>query len=236
MTASFGLAALVAIRLWALLRQQVLWREVCGPVWEACAAAFGLLVALGLPAESNFIAVTWSWPDVLWLAGWEFVFGTVLGALVSLPGHAVLGALQASGQTLGISPAAAFRLWGSCMAALCGVALGLHRPLLVAVLDLQAIWPVGQASAWLDASLVDNLYAEVVLAGSHALLLSLSLATPVLLCAAVFDLTQRLVSRGAGPWLWAGESLRVWLVWATSLLALAASWAAYPGTWGRGLG
>ncbi len=223
------------LRLWAILRQQVLWREMCGPVWEACAAAFAILFALGLPS-SNVIADTFSLTTFGLLAACELALGSILGALVSLPGHAVLGALQTSGQTLWVPPQTGFRLWGTCLTGLCGVALGLHHPLLAALLDLQMYWPIGHPEHWLVAASATDLLGEVIGAAHHTVLLSLSLATPVLLCAAIFDLTLRLLARGSGPWVFGSAALRPWIVWATATVALAASWAAYPGAWARGLG
>lgn len=225
---------LLGLRLWALLRQQVLWREVCGPVWEVCALGLAGLVALGLGTTHEFAyAMSFDLVDWVWLALFEVVFGTVVGALVSLPGHAVLGALEASGAALGTPTATGWRLLGCCVTGLCGLSLGVHRPLLAALVDLQAYWPVGHPQSWLTFS---GLGGEVITKAHHGLLLSLALATPVLLCAAVFDLSQRLLARGSGPWQASMEALRPWLMWASAVVALAASWAAYPGAWARGLG
>jgi len=225
---------LLGLRLWALLRQQVLWREICGPVWEVCAVGLALVIALGfgMPTE---LAYTMDVDITGWLllALFEILFGTVVGALASLPGHAVLGALDASGTALGAPTATGWRLLGCSITGLCGVSLGVHRPLVAALIDLQFCWPVGHPEWWLSGG---GFAGDVISNAHHALLLSLALATPVLLCAAVFDLSQRLLTRGAGPWMFALETLRPWLMWATALIALAASWAAYPGAWARGLG
>ena len=118
------------------------------------------------------------------LALLEFGLGTVLGMIVSFPGHAVLGAAQVTSFAALQGPrqktvAALVVLMAACL----GWALSLHHALLHAVLELAQRFPVADVGAWSLAVSGDGL-ARLI----HGLcLLALALATPVLLTAAVID-------------------------------------------------
>lgn len=215
-----------ALRLFGLLRMQVLWRGALGPVWEGVSAALALLLAAVLltsPGEPVALA-TW-----LSIGLCEFLLGSVLGGLVSLPGAALLGAAQQSAATLQMPRERGLPLLLAIACVSGGLIADLHRPLLVALRELLLLWPIGAPARWLP----DLVALPPWLAGSaHAgLILALTFATPVLLTTATLDLGLRLTTRGAaGPLL---ETLRPWLVAAAASIALGAAWSAYPGAWLR---
>ena len=82
----------------------------------------------------------------------------------------------------------------------------------------------------------DELTTDVIAAAYAMTVLALALATPVLLTVAVADLATRLLGRGSDPAGALMDALRPWLRTAGALIALGASWAAYPEAWARGLG
>ena len=218
---------LLALRWWALLAVQVLWRRAVGAPWVAVAAVLAVgLASGGEPTAMRPGVDPWA------AAGAELVLGALLGLVVSLPGHALVGAVEASARVLGTAP----RPWQALVLALVGataLSLGLHRPLLQGGSVMLERWPVGEPLAW---SVVVS--AESVARLAHGMaLLALTLATPVLLVGAMAELVVGLVGRGssfagvmaaaAGPW------LRV----AAALVATGASWAAYDAIWAeRALG
>jgi flagellar biosynthesis protein FliR len=227
---SLGVVLWAALRLFGLLRVQVLWREAVGPAWEAVAAGLAVCVALVVtPATADVAVATPAW----WLvAGCEFLFGSVTGMLLSLPGQALLGA-GGQGELLVLHGArgrlaALFAV--ACVAG--GLAADLHRPLLVSLQRHLSVWPVGEPARWMSGL---DAFATQAIAGGHAyLVLAFTLATPVLLAYAVIDLTLRWTVRGVATT--PGDALRPWLATAAALVALGASWAAYPDAWQRGFG
>lgn len=217
---------LVALRWWAMLQVQVLWRRTVGPWWILVTLGASLVLATGSGA-----AVTGADPMVdpmvdPWLAAVaELMLGAVVGLVVALPGHAVLGAAQASARVLGTAPGP----WRALTLAVVGasvLSLGLHRPLLLGAAGVFEAWPVGDPLAW---SLVE---VPSPLRLAHALvLLALTMATPALLAGAVAELGARVVGRGprvAGP---AADAVASWLRVAAALVATGASWAAYDAVW-----
>lgn len=227
---SLAVFAWAALRLFGLLRAQVLWRVAVGPAWEAMAAALAVVTAVVVaPAEGPSPTLT-QW---LLVGGCEFLLGSVIGVVLSLPGQALIGAAGQSAAVVlhgarGGSLVAAFA--GACLAG--GLAVDLHRPLLLSLQQHVGVWPVGEPARWLPAA--EDL-ASWIAAAAHACLgLAFTLATPVLLATAVIDLTLRLTIRGvaAAP----GEAVRPWLATAAALIALGAAWAAYPEAWARAWG
>lgn len=225
---SGGLAALgwATLRLFGLLRMQVLWRAAIGPVWEAIAAVLAVCLAAVLVAPAVGPVSVGGWIVV---AACELLLGSAIGGLLSLPGAALLGAAS---HGAGLLQAPRVRGLPLLLAVAClagGLAAGVHRPLLVALRELLMLWPVGAPTRWLPG-LADA--PQWLAASAHAALtVALILATPVLLTAATVDLSLRLGARGAAaPTL---EVLRPWLICAAALVALGAAWAAYPEAWLR---
>jgi type III secretory pathway component EscT len=225
---SGGLAALGwgALRLFGLLRMQVLWRSALGPVWEGVSAALALLLASVLLTRPGEPVALSSW---LVIAVCEFLLGSVIGGLVSLPGAALLGAAQQSAAALQVPRGRGFPLLLAIACVSGGLLADLHRPLLVAARELLMLWPVGAPDRWLPA--VTSLPPWILDSAHTALVLALTFATPVLLTSATLDLGLRLTARGvAVPMM---DALRPWLVAAAALIALGAAWAAYPEAWLR---
>jgi len=214
-----------ALRLYGLLRMQVLWRSALGPVWEGVCAALALLLAavlLSRPGEAVAL-------DLWLLIGLcEFLLGSAIGGLVSLPGSALLGAARQSASTLQVfGRGLPVLLAIACVAG--GLLADLHRPLLIALRDLLLLWPVGAPARWLPG--LGELAPWFARSAHAGLILALTFATPVLLTTATLDLGLRLTARGVAiPVM---TALRPYLVAAAALVALGAAWAAYPEAWLR---
>jgi hypothetical protein len=215
---------LVALRWWALLQMQALWRAAVGRWWTAVSAGLAVMLALGSGA--------WGVPRVdPWLAAAaEVGLGALVGLVVALPGHAVLGAAGASARALGTVPGP----WRALTLALVGataIGLGLHRPLLLGAQGTFETWPVGNPLAWgsIDVPVGPLLHGLALLA--------LTLATPALLAAALGEVVLRVVGARAGaggPML---DTASAWLRVAAAAVATGASWAAYDAIWAaRALG
>lgn len=228
-----GLWALVAIRIFAILRVQPQWRLVIGPWWWAVAAVLALVLA---PLATHTPLPELGLLEWIGLALLELLLGTVLGLLVSLTGHALIGAATASGLALGLrSPSPrAFVSLCVCLVLALGLATGLHRALIGALVASTKLWPPGSPALWYWSE--GEVVAEIIAAAYAMTVLALALATPVLLTAAVADLATRLLGRGSDPAAALSDALRPWLRTAGALIALGASWAAYPEAWVRGLG
>ena len=226
MSAGLAMVGWGAVRLFGLLRAQTLLRGAFGPVWEGVAAVLALTVALVLlPTTGEPVALA-RW---LTIGLCEFLLGSVMGALLSIPGVALLGAAGQSAASLQAPRARAvpLALVMACVSA--GLLAGIHRPLLLALRDSLMLWPVGAPAQWLPA--LPGLLTWTIAAAHTGLVLALTLATPVLLTTATLDLGLRLASRGvAAPM---GEALRPWVGSAAALVALGAAWAAYPAAWLR---
>lgn len=224
---SGGLAVLGwgALRLFGLLRMQVLWRSALGPVWEGVCAALALLLAAVLLTRPGEAVALDTW---LLIGLCEFLLGSALGGLVSLPGAALLGAARQSASSLQVvGRGLPLLLAIACVAG--GLLADLHRPLLIATRELLLLWPVGAPARWLPG--LGELAPWLAESAHAGLILALTFATPVLLTTATLDLGLRLTARGAAiPVM---EALRPYLVAAAALVALGAAWAAYPEAWLR---
>jgi hypothetical protein len=212
---------LVAVRLWAILRAQILWRSAVGPAWSLAAVvlAFAIAGTVTGPAEWQ-PAVDWR---VAALA--EFALGTTIGLLVSLPGYALLGGMSAVALLVRTQPSAFVGLALVFVLAL-GMALELHRPLLLAAAGSFDVFALGNPRAWSAALEADGVawLAE----GAHTFaLLSIVFATPALLFAAVCELAVRLATQPLEEL----EGLAPWVRSAAALVALGCSWVAYAHTW-----
>lgn len=215
--------AWLALRLFAVLQAQTLWRAAAGGMWWAIAAGLAAILAAAW-APIRLAPVAWtSW---LLAAGFELLLGAVLGALVSLPGDAALGAARRSGVALGLAGARAFAALHVALVGSLALATGLHRPLLTGLRACATRWPVGEPGAWpLQLDL-----AAVSAAAHDATVLALGLATPVLLTAAVVELALACAAR-PGPMAALAAASRPWLVAVAALTALAAAWAVHPDAW-----
>jgi flagellar biosynthesis protein FliR len=227
MSAAVVTFVLALARLSAIAWTQVLWRTVV-PGWGVVAVGLSAIVALTvrapegttLPAGGTLLLV---------LAALEVMLGLVIGLLAALPGYALLGATSVSAWGLRTARGPLTHL-GVCLSLAVALGLGLHRPLLGALLETFAVLPLADPGAWLHVWGAQG--GLLVVRGAHAMLvLALALATPVLLTAAVADLVVRLVAAGPGPVSIALGPLEGWLRVAAGVLALGASWAAYGHVW-----
>jgi len=234
-----------ALRVWAILRAQVLWRAAVGPWWWLVAAALSLVLApaaVGRHVASFDVSVGHGFPGVdpaTWiLVGiLELLVGTVIGLLVTLPGHALVGAAHTSNRLLGLSTLGSRGLLQLAVALVLVMALSLdlHHPLLGGLLGVFAVFPVGRPEMWLGLP-SEGLVTTVAMAAHSMTVLALALVTPVLLGCLVADVVARLLGRGPGAAEPVAGALRPWLRVALALTALGASWAAYPEAWSRALG
>jgi hypothetical protein len=214
-----------ALRWWALLQVQALWRAAVGRWWTAVSAGLALGLAVSTGAWTVVARVD---PWVAALA--ELGLGALVGLVVALPGHAVLGAAGASARVLGVAPGP----WRALVLGLVGataLSLGLHRPLLLGAHATFEAWPVGDPLAW-------GVVAVPVARLAHGLaLVALTLATPALLAAAVGELALRVAGARAGVGAPLLDGAAAWLRAAGAAVATGASWAAYDAVWAaRALG
>lgn len=217
-------ALLLSVRLFAILRAQVLWRHAVGPLWWLVAAGLSGLVGLGglaTPvgaAPPHDVGIL----DVVF----ELLLGTVLGIVASLPGFALVGAAAASAAPFGAAARSLAALFVILTLAI-AMALGLHQALLRVALDTAAAFAVGEPHAW-----VARADALVLARAAHAMLvLALALATPVLLVAAIAEVCLRVVGRGpAGSESPSATSSAI-VRGAAALVALGAAWQAYGRAW-----
>ncbi|MEM9461811.1 MAG: hypothetical protein AAGF11_47070 [Myxococcota bacterium] len=225
---------LVALRWWALLQVQVIWARTVGPWWTVVAAGLAIVLATGVSGR----AVMMESVDLGVAVVAELALGGMIGLVVALPGHALVGASQGSAEVLGVGPGPWRALTLSLVAAT-ALGLDLHHPLLVAGQELWAVWPVGRPQVWLDPGagagpgMGTGSGSMLPIARlAHAMtLLALTLATPALLAAAVTELTIGLLGVGpvaVGP---AARTLASWARVAAALVATGASWAAYDAAW-----
>jgi flagellar biosynthesis protein FliR len=228
MSAALVTWILALARLSAILWVQVLWRSVV-PAWG--------MVAVGLSATLAMLALPYGSPPVTSMTGLlgivalEVLLGLVIGLLATLPGYALVGATSGSARVLR-APQGPLGALAVCLALAVALGLGLHRPLVSALLETLSLLPLGDPELWL------RIWAErgpvLVVRGAHAMLvLTLALVTPVFLAAAMAGLVTRLVARGPGPVPVAFAVLELWLPAAAGILALGASWAAYGHVWAQ---
>jgi len=244
---------LLALRWWAILLVQVVWRRAVGPGWTLVAAGLGGALALGssgggvaisgvaisgvaisgvaisgVAISGGAISGVAISGDPWLLAAAELLLGALVGLCVALPGHALVGSAEATARVLGTAPGP-WRALVVCLVGAVGLELGLHRPLLLAGEGLVEAWPPGEPQAWASA-------AETIPAGrlAHAMaLLALTLATPALLAGAVVELSARLLATGSSAVMPAGATAASWGRVAAALVATGASWAAYEGIWAQ---
>lgn len=215
-------ALLLSVRVFAILRAQVLWRQAIGPWWWIVAAGLSGVVVLGAADGGGPGLATVGVLDV----AFELLLGTVLGIVASLPGWALVGAGAASGALL---PAARSTLAGLFVALVLAIAMALHlhHALLSAALDTAVVWPLGEPRAWIAAA--DPIHLA---RAAHAMLvLALALATPVLLVAAAVELALRIAGRGPAGSEPPAAAASVFLRSGAALVALGAAWQAYGRVW-----
>jgi flagellar biosynthesis protein FliR len=226
---SVGVFVWAALRLFGLLRAQALWRAAVGPSWEIVAAALAGCVAFAVVPATTDVTVTMStW---LLVAVCEFLLGSVVGVLLSLPGQALLAAAGQGAATMNV-PRGGLVVVFAVASLVGGLTVDLHHPLLFGLQQQLTQWPVGEPARWGHALV--GLDARVIAAAHGYLVLALALATPVLLSVAVVDLTLRLTVRGVAST--SGDVLRPWLATTAALVALGGAWAAYPEAWQRAWG
>lgn len=221
--------ALVALRWWSLLAVQVLWRRTVGHAWLAVSVAVAVALATGGIASASAVELEVE----PWIAAaLELGLGGLIGLVVALPGHALVGAADASARVIGTVPGPWRALTLSLVVATL-LSLDLHRPLLLGASAIFEAWPVGQPSQWLEG-------ASSVSVGRLAhgtAVLALTLATPALLAAAVAELAVGLAGRGAPEGAGGLGGVGPWFRAAAALVATGASWAAYDVVWAeRALG
>jgi type III secretory pathway component EscT len=229
-----GPFALVAVRVFAIVRMQPLWSAALGAAWIPVAAALAGVLGIVVVTDPGFVApadaslVVWVGLGVL-----ELVLGTVIGALASLPGHALLGAAGASAQLLRTAPRPFVGLTvGISLTA--GLTAGLHRPLIEVLTDSFRWLPAGVPSPWLSTPPVD-LLGLLLAALDGLLVLGLALVTPALLTTAVARFGVAAMARGPSPSHALSGAFDAWLGVALALVALGASWAVYPHAWARAM-
>jgi hypothetical protein len=217
-----------ALRLFGLLRMQVLWRGALGPVWEGVSAALALLLAAVLLTSPGEPVALVSWlvdraVRVLARLGdrwtrqpaWRCVAGR---------GPAERGRAAECRAARGLPLLLAI----ACVSG--GLVADLHRPLLVALRELLLLWPVGAPARWLPGARRAGAVGRRV--GARG-------ADP----GADLRHAGAADDRDAGPGPAADDArggrlrcsrrcvrgwsrLRPWI-------ALGAAWAAYPGAWLR---
>ena len=228
MSAALTTWVLATARLTAILWVQVLWRRAV-PAWSLLALGLSMTLATLVPvAEPEPLG------ELVVLGAFEVLLGLVIGLLVTLPGHALLGAMGASALVLRTPVKPLARLCVSLTLA-SALGLGLHRPLLGTLLETFVVLPLAEPTQWIEHWVASG--AGPLVRAAHAMLvLALALATPVLLMAAVADLATRSIGRGPGPVAAVVAPLEVWLRAAGGIVALGASWAAYSHVWAESVG
>jgi len=220
-------AILLAVRWFVALRLQPHLGLAIGRAWWPTSIGLALLLAATLsnPGVALVSADEWVLAVVT-----EVLFGAGLGVVVSVPAYALLGGATASAVALRTVPAPLLRMCvsGALVAAL---AMHLHHPALVALRDQVRMYPPGRPASWLPQ--LEGLPETLAVQLDGALMLALTLATPVLLCVVVLRVVGAVA--GAGPQVGRPFSAVVGPALATlgALLALAASWSVYPQGWAR---
>lgn len=244
-SASWPLLLLASARLWACLRAQASWRHALGPRWEWISALLALaLAALALVSGSldgTNAELSRDWTQLGLAIAFELLLGATVGALVSLPGHALVGAARTSDTLLRerphdpSNPAAPASMSSLlvCASLAAGLSLGLHRPLLAALLGSFEALPLGDPHSWLPPA--TQLLAHLPEAAAHASVLALALATPVLLTRALACLALACLARGGAGLEGLNEVLAPGLRLALAMITLGAAWSSYPQAFARAL-
>jgi hypothetical protein len=217
--------------LWAILRAQVVWRHVTGPAWVWVAAALALALAPVI-APDPLSGVPLS--DLVILGGAELLLGTLVGLVLALPGHGLLGALAVSGRSMGLQQLRSRTLVLAVAAVVLTVALGtdLHQVLLVSLRQTLDTFAVGRPHQWLARAGEGLTWLGPAVHG--AAVLALALATPALLASALVETAVRVLGSGPGTeWV---VPVAPWARTALGLVALGGALAAYPEAWTRALG
>jgi len=222
--------ALAVIRLWAVLRVQVAWRETLGIAWGWLALGLAVLLApaLGAVPVTATGVMDGAWLGVVWLGVAEFALGTLLGTVAALAAHALIGATTLQAIALRTSPTTWTALVSTIAASL-AFGLGLHHTSLLGLGAMFERWPIGRPDLWLDPSLwsIDH----VGRAARELSVLGLALATPVVLVVAVVEWTAACMTAGLSA-LACGPELAGLGRIVLALVALGAAWSAYPESWG----
>lgn len=218
-----GAWALAALRLWALLRMQTVWRRAVGPAWPVSTIVLAMLWAPMISSgDASFGAGPW-W----WLALSELALGTILGGATSLGGHAIVGAAQWQAFVWGLPP----RPWTmltACGAAVVALAVGLHHAACWSLQEIFVSWPVGRLFVWMSPAFE---VTDLVALARALLVLGFALASPVVLVGAIVELVVPAIV-GSGPYHQASVAplalgLRVVAAW----IALAAAFSTEAKTW-----
>lgn len=226
MTIAWGGLALVVLRVWAILRMQVMWHRIAPITWPWLAPGIAVMLAPLVTARTAVPAVAIGSPDFVAAAVLELGLGTVIGAVASLPGHALLGGATMQAGLLS-SSSRPFVALVSAIAAAAAFGVGVHHAAIEALAQGVSRWPLGSApprGALGLATLLEALDALLVLA--------LAFATPVALVIAVVDVVTASVGRTPSSAMLArivGSLGRT----ALALVALGASWDADPAAWAR---
>ncbi|GEM_PF-1642775 len=241
--------SMAVVRIWAILRVQVLWRRAIGPVWELVAPAAALgLGFLCVPGGSTLGARISQIPMSslagltgvdMWIAlGFEAALGTAMGLLTSLPGHALMGAGTESSKRIGLGAAdgsSGFVTLFASLGLLAGLLMSAHQPALLGLRESVQIFPLGLPAQWLHWGTAE-VVGELGMAAHAVLSLAFALATPVLLVSAVAETFTRLLSGGPVAMVAIGETILPWARLTLALAGLVASWATFPGSWAAGIG
>ena len=242
---SWPLLLLASARLWACLRCQASWRCALGPRWEWISAIVALALAalalLGGKLADPSPELARGWTQLGLALGFELLLGATLGALVSLPGHALVGAATTSDALLRerphdpASPAAPASMTSLlvCASLAAGLSLGLHRPLLAALLAGFELLPLGDPYSWMPPA--TELLTRAPEAAAHASVLALALATPVLLTRALACLALACLARGGVNLEALSGVLAPGLRLALAMITLGAAWSSYPQAFARAL-
>lgn len=214
------LAALLGLRVIAIVRVQPAWRATLGVALLPVAVVTAMVVAVA--ATPRLLGAAVLAPSEWWIAAAiEVVLGTVIGHALALLGHVVVGHGTVGAIALRVPPGP----WTALVLALAGAAaigLGLHRPLVGALVDLAVLAPPGDPLALLGGiSLGDRVVGLVV----DATVLALALATPVLLPAVTVELVAAALARGPGAAALVGPALAPLVRMGAVLIALAAAWS-----------
>ncbi|MCB9570214.1 MAG: hypothetical protein H6710_23890 [Myxococcales bacterium] len=237
MSPALALAGWWGLRLAALLALQPAWLRALGPLWLAIAALLALAIALPLALSTPHVFLDMS--EVISASAWlrgalvELALGGLAGLLVGLPGLALLGAARASGRALGLRQANALEALILALVLALGLGLGLHRPLLLGLREFALLLPPGGGGPGALLAALPRATPAIVGAADHLLFLALALATPVILTRALVELAGALMLPAEGERPSAG--VLPWLASAAAMIALCASWSAYPEAWLRAL-
>ncbi len=218
---------LVALRVFGVLRVQPVWRAGIGRMWLPVALILALLVALTSGGGAHSLEGI-GLADWVMLGLWEFVLGTLVGFIASLPGLALIGAMHKSAEILA-TPRAPMTALGVSLALVMALGLRLHEPAIQMLVGLAYAFPMGQPDLWFVQ--LTRLEPALLVALPAITVLGLALVTPVLLSSAVMRLGLSALGRGPFPAQVVSEAIAPWAAAAVSLLALGASWAVYREVW-----